>query len=49
MMSAKKTLELRVYNANHAFANPSNPKHDETATKSANEAAIEFFKIHLLM
>lgn len=49
MMSAEKTLELKIYNADHAFANPSNPKHNENATQNAFDVVVEFMKTHLAL
>jgi len=44
MKEAKKKLEVRNYDAVHAFANPSNPKHDEEKTKDAHAKTIAFLK-----
>ncbi|HLF19172.1 MAG TPA: dienelactone hydrolase family protein, partial [Bacteroidota bacterium] len=48
MMSANKPLEVKTYKADHAFANPSNPQFDTTATADAHKNAAEFFKKNLL-
>jgi carboxymethylenebutenolidase len=36
--------DIKEYDAVHAFANPSNPKHDPEATKDAMERTIKFLK-----
>ncbi len=38
------TFELHSYDAVHAFANPSNPKHDALATQQAEILATKFLK-----
>lgn len=48
MKKASKKLTVKMYNADHAFANPSNPKFDKVATADAHTRTIEFFKKHLL-
>ncbi len=48
MMSAEKMLKVKMYAADHAFANPSNPHFDEAATTDAWENTLEFFRLHLL-
>ena len=48
MMSAEKMLSVKMYAADHAFANPSNPQYDKAATADAWENTIEFFQLHLL-
>ncbi|HEY3251628.1 MAG TPA: dienelactone hydrolase family protein [Ignavibacteria bacterium] len=37
-------VEIHSYDAVHAFANPSNPKHDPDATKDAKEKTYAFLK-----
>jgi carboxymethylenebutenolidase len=44
MKAAKKKLEVKMYNADHAFANPSNPHHDKAMTADANAATINFLR-----
>lgn len=44
MSSAGKTLTSSTYDADHAFANPSNPKFNQTATEDAWRKAIGFLK-----
>jgi carboxymethylenebutenolidase len=45
---AGKKITVKSFNANHAFANPSNTDFDEKATKEAKELTIKFFKDHLM-
>ena len=47
MKTAKKSLETKKYKADHAFANPSNPKYNKEFADDAFKNAIEFFKKHL--
>lgn len=47
MNKAGKKLTVKTYNADHAFANPSNPKYDKEAAAQANETAIAFIKARL--
>ncbi|MFI5219122.1 MAG: dienelactone hydrolase family protein [Bacteroidia bacterium] len=35
---------VKSFDADHAFANPSNPKHDSAATAEANKLALDFLK-----
>lgn len=44
MVLADNALEVRMYDAGHAFANPSNPDYDEEATKDAHQLAVAFIK-----
>jgi carboxymethylenebutenolidase len=37
-------VDIKEYDAVHAFANPSNPKHDVEATKDAKEKSLSFLK-----
>lgn len=48
MKQAKKNLKVKMYDAVHAFANPSNPKYDTKAAADAYKHSIQFFKKHLL-
>lgn len=48
MSAASKKLDVKMYDADHAFANPSNPKHEKNFTADAYSATIAFFKAHLL-
>lgn len=43
MKEAGKTLILKNYDAEHGFANPSNPYHDKAATEDAYKATVAFF------
>ena len=47
MAAEKKPLTVLPYDAAHAFANPSNPKYDATAAKSANAKTLAFLKSKL--
>jgi carboxymethylenebutenolidase len=47
MKSAGKNLTVKKYEADHGFANPSNPAHDKVATDDAYKNTIEFFKTRL--
>jgi carboxymethylenebutenolidase len=42
--ASKHNFILHTFNADHAFANPSNPKHDPVATEEANSYALKFLK-----
>ena len=44
MKKAVKKLSVHTYDADHAFANPSNPKHDVAATADAHKRTIAFLK-----
>lgn len=48
MKGAKKSITVKMYDAEHAFANPSNPRYDKEASADAHALAIAFFKKHLL-
>jgi carboxymethylenebutenolidase len=47
MKSAGKKLIVKAYDADHAFANPSNPKHNVEFTADAYKNTLEFFKARL--
>lgn len=47
MKSLKKDLIVKSYNADHAFANPSNPKFNNEYAKDAFLQVITFMKSHL--
>jgi carboxymethylenebutenolidase len=47
MKAAGKKLEVHQYDADHGFANPSNPIYDSAATKDAYEHTIAFLKPRL--
>ncbi|WP_428330453.1 dienelactone hydrolase family protein [Mucilaginibacter sp.] len=47
MKTAGKKLYLHQYDADHGFANPSNPAHNSEATAEAYKYTIAFFKARL--
>jgi len=47
MKAAGKKLYVHQYDADHAFANPSNPSYNSAATKDAYTHTIEFLKARL--
>ena len=47
MQAAGKKLTAYTYEANHGFANPSNPSFNKEATADAHAKAITFLKAHL--
>ena len=47
MNAAGKNLTIKSYEANHAFANPSNPGFNKEATADAYKHTLEFFKSRL--
>jgi len=47
MKANGKQITVKSYEADHAFANPSNPKHNKAATEDANKLAVAFLKKHL--
>jgi len=47
MKAAGKKLTVKAYDADHAFANPSNPKFSEEFTADAHKHTLEFFKARL--
>jgi carboxymethylenebutenolidase len=47
MDKAGKKLTVKNYHADHAFANPSNPKFDKICADDADQAAIAFIKARL--
>jgi carboxymethylenebutenolidase len=47
MKTANKKLTVNEYNANHAFANPSNPKYSKEMGDDAFKASIKFIKERL--
>jgi carboxymethylenebutenolidase len=48
LKSAEKKVTIKSFNADHAFANPSNAKFDEAATNEAKQLTIKFFKENLM-
>ncbi len=47
MKAAGKKLTTKSYEADHAFANPSNPKYNPEFTADAYKSTLEFFKARL--
>ncbi len=47
MKAAGKNLTIKSYDADHAFANPSNPKHNKEFTADAFKNTVAFFKARL--
>lgn len=47
MKSAKKTLTVKAYTTNHAFANPSNPIYNKELAEDAFKNAMAFIKTNL--
>ncbi|HLG36361.1 MAG TPA: dienelactone hydrolase family protein [Bacteroidia bacterium] len=41
-------MTVKSFNADHAFANPSNPKYEKEASEEAHRMAIKFLKEHLV-
>jgi carboxymethylenebutenolidase len=48
MKKASKKLTVKMFDADHAFANPSNPKFDKEAAADAHKSALAFLKKNLL-
>ena len=44
MKQEKKPLEIKSYNADHAFANPSNPNYSKDFAEDAFKLAMAFIK-----
>ncbi len=47
MKEVDKTLEMHIFDADHAFANPSSPRYNEAAAQEAYEKVHEFIKIRM--
>lgn len=47
MKAAGKKLTIKSYEADHAFANPSNPRYNQQAAADAFRNAVVFFKERL--
>lgn len=47
MKTAKKSLEVKSYNADHAFANPSNPKYSKEFAEDAFKNTTQFIHTYL--
>lgn len=41
-----KNVTVKMYEADHAFANPSNPKHNAAFSKEAMDLVVDFLKKH---
>jgi carboxymethylenebutenolidase len=48
MDELSKDLRIRSYEADHAFANPSNPNYNSMATRQAYQETLSFFRSELL-
>lgn len=48
LKTAGKKVIIKSFNADHAFANPSNTNFDEIATKEAKEMTLKFFRDNLM-
>lgn len=48
LKSAGKKVTIKSFDADHAFANPSNAKFDEAASNEAKDLTIKFFKENLM-
>lgn len=47
MKIANKSVEVKAYNADHAFANPSNPKYNKPFADDAFTLSMNFIKLNL--
>lgn len=47
MAAAKKGLTVKAYDADHAFANPSNPKYNKPFAEDAHAASVTYLKKNL--
>jgi carboxymethylenebutenolidase len=47
MKAAGKKLSVKSYDADHAFANPSNPKYNKEFSADAHKLVLEFYKTHM--
>jgi carboxymethylenebutenolidase len=48
MTELNKPLTIKWYDANHAFANPSSPRYNESAATDANKMAVQFLKANFI-
>ena len=48
MKEAGKEVTVKMYDADHAFANPSSPKYDNTDSEDAMKNTLEFFETNLM-
>jgi carboxymethylenebutenolidase len=46
MKAADKRLTVKEYDADHAFANPSNPHFDESDASEAQKITLNFLRSH---
>ena len=44
LKSVKKTITIKKFEADHAFANPSNPKFEKEFASQAHEIALAYIK-----
>ena len=44
MKAAGKSLTVKSYDTDHAFANPSNPRFNKAASEDAHKLTVEFLK-----
>ena len=47
MKEAGKKITVKTYDADHAFANPSNPKYNKEYAADAHKLVLEYFRSHL--
>ena len=47
MKKYNKQITVKSFDADHAFANPSNPKYDKAAATEANKMAVDFLRKNL--
>ncbi len=47
MKTAGEKVEIKMYDADHGFANPSNPVYDKTASEDAYKRALSYLKNRL--
>jgi carboxymethylenebutenolidase len=47
MKTANKSIEIKTYQADHAFANPSNPKYNKAFADDAFTLSMNFIKVNL--
>jgi carboxymethylenebutenolidase len=47
MKTANKTIKTKIFDAEHAFANPSNPNYDKLMAADAYELAITYIRDRL--
>lgn len=48
MKELGKSVQVELYDADHAFANPSNPKHEPGEAQRASTTTMQFLRTHLL-